>query len=155
MIGEESIRCPLPTPLEDEDLTLFMDIISVSRLSSVACSRLFTATALRQLRSQLLYDIDSIRESLESWCLSIPEHYRPGKPLRSRAIHSPGFLQATLQHHCWYHLLSIAVARLDAHLTLGRDATRHAQARKTLMQHARCIVNLTHHIPIDHSTPLK
>jgi hypothetical protein len=155
MINEESIRCPLPNPLEGEDLTIFMNLISVSRLSSLTCSRLFTATALRQPRSQLLCDIDIIRESLESWCSSIPEHYRPGKPLRSRAVHSPGFLQAALQHHCWYHLLSIAVARLEAHLSLGRDATRHSQSRKALMQHARCIVNLTHHIPIDHSTPLK
>jgi hypothetical protein len=132
-----------------------MHLISISRLSSLAYSRLFTATALRQLRSQLLYDIDSIRESLESWRSSIPENYRPGKPLRSRAIYRSSFLQAALQHHCWYHLLSIALARLEAHLTVSRDATRFTQARKMLMQHARGIVNLTHHIPIDHSTPLK
>lgn len=157
MIGDDSIRCPLPTPTspEDEDLTIFMHLISVSRLSSLAYNRLFTATALRRPRSKLLQDIGVVQESLESWRSSIPEHYRPGKPLRGRSVGKPGFLLAALQHHCWYHLLGIAVARLEVHLTAGRVATCHARAKKSLMLHARGIIKMTQQIPIDHSTPLK
>lgn len=120
-----------------------MHLISVSRLSSLAYNRLFTATALRRPRSQLLQDIDVVRESLESWRSSIPEHYRPGKPLRSRSVEKPGFLLAALQHHSWYHLLSIAMARLEAHLSVGRIDTRHAQAKRLLMLHARGIISMT------------
>lgn len=155
MINEDNIRCPLPNAAQDEDLSIFMHLISVSRLGSQAYTRLFTANALQKLPPQLLYEIDGIRKSLESWRLSIPEYYRPGKPLRGRSISRTVILLAALQHHCWYHLLSLAIARLEAHLTHGQDGARHAQSRKTLLQHARGIINMTDHIPIDHSTPLK
>lgn len=65
-----------------------------------------------------------------------------------------GFLLTTLHHHCLYHLLLIAIARLEAYLSVDQDLTRHTQAKKSLILNARSIIGITQHIPIEHSTPL-
>lgn len=155
LIDEDSIRCPKPSPADGEDLSAFMNMIEISRICSMAYKKLFTAAALAQTPNQMFKEIEMVRLILERWRQSIPQICRPGMPLQCRAFHKPGFQLVALQHHIWYHLLQIALARLEVHASHGQSSHHKAQANRYMVDSARSLVEITQQIPIEASTPMK
>lgn len=158
MIDDADIRCPLPELSPGQPYSAsFGILIAFCQLQSCAHNRLFTVTAFKKTQEIISAEIDSFRNDLEAWRLSVPVEYRPGLPLRLRQLSKPRFMLTALHLHLSYYILVVAVARLDLYVSTNCNdgSLRAAKSKRILMEAARSIVNVVQLVPIEPSTPMK
>lgn len=99
--------------------------------------------------------VDSVQQALEQWRLSVPSKHRPCCPLRESAFSLPYVRHATIHIRSLYFILQIALARLMIHVCGSSNEEVLSENKRTLMNAARNLLDLTQFITIDASTPLK
>lgn len=147
--------CPIPETPEANfgSYNWFLSSIRFARITSQAYELLFSISATQNSTDTYYTTIDYVQERLEKWRLAVPESFRPGESCPQLTFNDPVSKAIALQAHYSYYSMTIALARLT--LQIGSDGgTRQEDSRRSLMDSARRIIELTQYIDKAPHTPL-
>ncbi|KIV97399.1 hypothetical protein PV10_01154 [Exophiala mesophila] len=156
VFNDVDISCPIPAAIDvaDSDVDWLRVQVDLSKIISNASVTLFSALSRSRSAESCEREICRIRNDLEAWKASLPEHIRPDYPIRQRYLTKPSSLYATLQTQMLYYNLQIAICRLLIHVNVDRRCMAVAESKSMLMKTARRIVELMSFIPIEPSTSM-
>lgn len=153
-MADWDIGCPIPPAPEStvDGFDFFTAMLRLSRLTSLTYQTLFATSATLNSPQQYTAAIDSMRESLDKWKLSIPVKFRPTMPFQSPDTLTTFML---LRMHYMYHALIMAICRLEAHIGAGPEnsKSRTEAAAKELVGTARTVLQLTTYIDVRSCLP--
>ncbi|KAL1961697.1 hypothetical protein VTN77DRAFT_1301 [Rasamsonia byssochlamydoides] len=157
VLMDSDIGCPIPYVPESVfgNYDWFLAFARYARLVSRIYSNLFSVSSVGKTTGFYHACIQRLRDELETWRMSIPERYRPGEPLRARAL--PGALAVSIALHTHYLYLNALLTLLRISLHVGADGlgTAHQlETKKLLMKTACTILDLTKHIEVATYTSL-
>lgn len=93
-------------------------------------------------------EIERIQDEVKGWKDEIPESFRPGCPVRVHHLSQPAALSVAIRtHFCYYHL-RIALLRRSLYVW-SQDGAKQMEFKVALAEAARCIIDLTHFIPLE------
>lgn len=129
-------------------------MVCFSRLLSKAYESLFSVTATL-CPTELSYSvIGAVSDDLERWRVSIPEPFRPGTPFQAAYLQGHLSMAVALRIRYHYYSTVIALCRLYLQVSAETRSVRQSESRKTLMNAAREIIELTRHIDTEPYTPI-
>lgn len=128
--------------------------IAFARIQSHALSSLFLCKSPVE-EEKCAAIVESIRDDLQRWKVSIPVRFRPDRPVRLYDLSQPHLNQVVLHTHFICHVLEIALARLMMHVCAHHQSVRLKENKKLLMTAARAILDVSHLVPFEPSTPIK
>jgi hypothetical protein len=97
--------------------------------------------------------IEFVKEELEQWRMSIPEHLRPGTSFRPRTFTEPSASAIGLRIHFAYFNTLIALSRLGLHISTEDSSQLRSRSVADLLRAARSIMDLTYHLEMEPYTP--
>ncbi|KAL6411003.1 Transcription factor domain [Ilyonectria robusta] len=158
LIADCDIGCPIPKSSDSTfgDYDWFFASIRFGRILSQAYTSLFSVSGSLSTRSHHHAVMDHIQGLMEVWRMSIPEDFRPGTVRMNHNIVGPSARMVFLQTSYNYYALVIALARLRLHIEAnepGQEASLE-ENKKTLMNAAQMILELTRYIDTDAYSPI-
>lgn len=128
-------------------------MVRFGRLLSLTYETLFTVSATLSATETTLANLTIFETELEKWRLYIPAESRPARCEDSGGLFmAPAILAETLRLQYHYYSLVIALTRLKLHVA-ERCSTVFFEARETLMQTARAVIQCTKYIATDAISP--
>jgi len=148
VISDYDIGTPIPVTPEAvfNGYDFFLSCARLGRLMSQAYETLFSVTATMNSREQYRAAIDTVREDLERWRISIPEEFRPGEPFRVQNLLNNCTMTAALKTYFSYYSMLIALSRLALHIEADTPSPQQEDTKITLMHSARMIIQFTRYI---------
>lgn len=148
---DSDIGCPIPYVPESVfgDYDWFLTFARYARLVSRIYSSLFSVSSAGNITRFYRASIYRLHDDLEAWRMSIPEPYRPGEPLRARALPGPLAISIALSTHYLYLNAHLNLLRTALHIGADEPGTdRQLETKKLLMKTACSILELTKHIEV-------
>lgn len=122
---------------------------SYSRVTARAYEKLFSVSATLNSTAKYAAEITEIRQALERWKDAIPEHFRPGHPIRPNRLGKPWFVALAVRIHFLYCNMLVALSRLAIHVFGDGNSQHQSDHKITLMRAARSIIETTQFVHFD------
>ncbi|KAF5019295.1 hypothetical protein F66182_8713 [Fusarium sp. NRRL 66182] len=154
ILADEDIGCTIPIAPESVfgDYDWFTSAIRLARISSIAYTDLFSASASSKSKTALATGIRRIRQLLGNWQVSLPPSLRPGEAIRHSDM-PPSMKLVLLQTQYAYYNIIFAVERLTLHV-FRDEANICEESNMSLISASRTVAELILFIDIEPHVPI-
>jgi len=155
VIPDEDIGCHIPHIPEAVfgEFNWFLTSVRFGRLLSKAQSTLFSVSATMKPQGKYLQGLQTVRDELEIWRLSIPLAFRPGERFARTSFASSAAVMAALRTHLVYHNFVMVLCRLGLQVGGSDPGGAVLHVRETFMSSARRVIELTGHLEVEPYAP--